>query len=163
MTTSSGQPQSATLKSRLCICSWNYCIGLKDKAIIGTKLLKNLSSICDMIFLSGSESVQVFNSLSIYICEVHCHWRSNYPEREGLDPIILWSPTIFWACHKTGLGFLSPYVMVFSMFNDLEVRGSCSFCSYCWPSLFQLSFFFQENVIFLKYVWNHLKHICQST
>ena len=54
---------------------------------------------------------------------------------EGWNPINHLTPPPACACPKARPRFLSAYVVVFSMFNDLrsevivvEVRGDCSLC-----------------------------------
>ena len=95
-----------------------------------------------MVFLSGSESVQVFVSF-FYICnavgdsvikrgglvpleiqlsrgEVWCRWRFSYQEGGFGTPLTGSTPPHFCASPKPGPGFPMSYVMVFFVFNEFS-------------------------------------------
>ena len=62
-------------------------------------------------------------SYRFWLCIIHINIQSTPP------------PLVMSGTHV----FTTQYVMVFFVFNCLEVRGGCSFCWYWCPSLFNLS------------------------
>jgi hypothetical protein len=88
-----------------------------------------------VVFLSGSESVQVFfNRLFTYM---YLHWRSIYQERRVGTPLTGLVCHIFVPVSSQDLDF--QHHMSWSFLCSVRMRGDCSFCWYWWnwwPSMF---------------------------
>jgi len=105
---------------------------------------------CDSVFglfLSGSESLQVFYCLFIYVLPLEIQLSI----REGWNPINWFNPATLlslsqartWIFNIICRCFLCVCVCVCVCVQSDKMRGICSFCRYwCnwWPSLFKLSF-----------------------
>jgi len=72
----------------------------------------------------------------------YCHWRLNYQEREGWNPINWFNPATFSCLSKSSIWFSNVIYHGLCYAQLVEVRGHCLFCWYwwyCWPSQFKLS------------------------
>jgi hypothetical protein len=81
-----------------------------------------ISCICHtlswhVVFLSGTESVQVFILIIFFISTMYYHWRFNY--QEGIPLTNLTQPHCC-ACPKPEPEFPMLCVMFYFMFNDLR-------------------------------------------
>ena len=94
---------------------------------------------CRFIFLSRSESVQVFLGflLFVYIC-ISIGYPVIKRRRVGIPLNGLTQPH-FFACPKPGPWFQMPYFVVFILFNDCLL---CWIWWHCWPSQYIFSFIF---------------------
>ena len=116
-----------------------------------------------------------FAIISLKISNPHfCCWnyrrkvsdiRNNNIKEKCFNHIVIrWTSSVtlsislphFYACPKPGPGFLTSYVMVFSLcsVSSVKMRGDCSFYLYWWnwwPSLFSLHNILPVTYVFFSY------------